>query len=202
MNFISDIISKLPTGIVFPLAIALVLLPIVKLLVDLKNSNRSHNRELLQQMVFHLEKYSKDKNKVSVFFIEEAARSRYGTPLLMSEIMYFLEKGESSYQLSEYSKHKPYVAIDGKKTCLLHPASAICKSKVFNVSWKELRGYSSYFLYGFIVTILIMVVLPLTPLWTILKWFVIAFFIIKAIRKLITTDKIRDARMYVENLSS
>lgn len=202
MNFISDIINKLPTEVVFPLAIILVSLPIVRLLADLKNSNRSHNRELLQQMVFHLEKYSKDKNKVSVFFIEEAARSRYGTPLLMSEIIYFLENGESSYQLYEYSKHKPYVVIDVEKICLLQPASAICKGKVFNFSWKELRGYLSYFLYGLIVTILIMVVLPLTPLWTVLKWFVIAFFIIKAITKLITTDKIRDARIYVENLSS
>ncbi len=202
MNFITDVISKLPTEIVFPLAIILVSLPIVRVLVDLKNSNRSHNREILQQLVVHLEKYSKDKNKVSAFFIEEAARSRYRSPLLLSEIMYFLEKNKGSHQLSDYSKHKPYVAINEEKISLVDPASAICNGKVFNVSWKEMWGYTSYSLYAYIGAILAFSILPLTPLWIILKWFAIAFFIIKAITKLTTTDKIRDARIYIENLSS
>lgn len=201
MTFISDIISKLPVEIVFPLAITLALLPIIKFIADTIASKRSHNRELLQQMALHLEKYSQDQNKVSAFFIEEAARSRYGAHLLLSEILYFIEKSEPSHRLYDYSRHKPYVAIKDEKICFLGPASAIIKLNILNLTWKELKGYTLYFVYSFIGVITIFVITHYSVFWTILKWFLFVFFIGKAASELIVTDKMRDARKYVEGVN-
>ena len=200
MNFISDTIAKLPIEIVLPLSVFLLSLPTIRVIVDLRNSNRSHNRELLQQIVHHLEKYSQDQNKVSAFFIQEAARSRYGTTLLLSEILYFLEKSGTSYNLNDYAKHKPYVTIQEGEICLLKPASAICKINMLNYSWGELKGYLSYFVYAFL-SIYLVIAIPLPALvWTVVKWLLSIFFIGMAVNHLVNTFNTRDARRYVEEL--